>query len=86
MRSDWMARQAASLELGHRAWVVTRSDLARDSLDTVLRPLNVGSPSGSIRSLLNPPQRLLPSPVGSSAWLQLLADGGGEAADGALAP
>ncbi len=31
-------------------------------------------------------RRLHPSPVGSGAWLELLAAGGGEAADGALAP
>ena len=86
MRADWMVRQAASLDLGPRAWVVTRSELARDSLDTVLRPLTPGSPPGSIRSLLKPPVRLLPAPVGSRAWLELLADGGGEGGGGALAP
>ena len=40
IRADWMVRQAASLDLGPQAWVVTRADLARDSLDTVLRPLD----------------------------------------------
>ncbi len=77
---------AASLDLGPRSWVVTRADLARDSLDTVLRSLDPGRAPGSIRSLLRPPLQLLPAPVGSRAWLELLAAGGGEAADGALAP
>jgi hypothetical protein len=86
LRAGWMIRQAASLGLGHGAWVVTRSDLARDSLDAVLRPLATGSSEASIRSILKPPPRLLPAPVGSRAWLQLLATGSGEAEDGALAP
>jgi hypothetical protein len=86
IRADWMIRQAASLDLGAQAWVVTRTDLTRDSLDTVLRPLTPGSPLGSIRSLLKPPVRLLPAPVGSRAWLELLADGGGEGGGVALAP
>ncbi len=86
LRAGWMVRTAASLNLGPRTWVVTRTDLARDSLDTVLRPLESGQSSGSIRSLLKPPQRLLPTPVGSRAWIELLAAGGGEAQDGALAP
>jgi hypothetical protein len=86
IRADWMVRQAASLDLGPQAWVVTRTDLARDSLDTALRSLAPGRSPSSIRSLLEPPQRLLPAPVGSRAWLELLAAGGGEAEDGALAP
>ena len=86
IRADWMVRQAASLDLGPQAWVVTRTDLARDSLDTVLRPLDPSQSPGSIRSLLKPPRRLLPAPVGSRAWLELLAAGGGETEDGALAP
>jgi len=86
IRANWMIRQAASLDLGPQAWVVTRTDLARDSLDTVLRPLDPRHASCSLRSLLRPPRRLLPAPVGSRAWLDLLAAGGGEAADGALAP
>jgi len=85
-RASWMTRQAASLDLGRQVWVVTRTDLARDSMDTLLRPLNMTGPWRSIRSLLKPPVRLLPAPVGSRAWLELLADGGGEAADGVLAP
>jgi hypothetical protein len=85
-RANWMVRQAASLDLGPQAWVVTRTDLARDSLDTVLRPLTRASGPRTIRSLLRSPKRVLPAPVGSRAWLELLADGGGEAADGVLAP
>jgi hypothetical protein len=66
--------------------MVTRADLASDSLDTVLWPLApTGSPS-SIRSLLKPPARLLAAPVGSRASLEFLAAGGGETEDGALAP
>jgi hypothetical protein len=86
LRAGWMVRQAASLGLGHGAWVVTRTDLARDSLDAVLRPLAPGLSQASIRSLLKRPHRWLPAPVGSRAWLQLLATGSGEADDGALAP
>jgi hypothetical protein len=86
LRADWMVRQAAAVDLGPRAWVITHYDLARDSLDTVLRPLDPGHPHCSIRSLLLPPRRLLPAPVGSGAWLELLAAGGGETEDGALAP
>jgi hypothetical protein len=81
-----MVRQAVAVDLGERSWVATRADLARDSLDCVLRPLDPRLPRGSIRSLLKPPQRLLPAPVGSRAWLDLLATGGGEVEDGALAP
>lgn len=86
LRADWMIRQADTLDLGPQAWVVTRSDLARDSLDTVLLPLDPRGSPRSIRSLLRPPARLLPAPVGSRAWIELLAAGGGEAEDGALAP
>jgi hypothetical protein len=86
IRAKWMVRQAASLDLGPQAWVVTRTDLARDSLDTVLRPLAPGRSPSSIRSLLKQPHRRLSAPVGSRAWLELLAAGGGEAEDGALAP
>jgi hypothetical protein len=86
IRAVWMVRVAASLELGPRSWVVTRTDLARDSLDALLRPLDPTQSPTSIRSLLKPPQRLSPAPVGSHAWLELLAAGGGEVADGALAP
>jgi hypothetical protein len=85
-RAVWMARQVESLDLGPQTWVVARADLGRDSLDTVLRPLARGSSSASIRSLLKPPQRLLSAPVGSCAWLELLAAGAGEAQDGGLAP
>ena len=81
-----MVRQAVAVDLGERSWVVTHADLARDSLDTVLRPLDPRLPPSSIRSLLQPPRRLLPAPVGSRAWLELLAAGGGETEDGALAP
>ena len=86
IRANWMVRQAASLDLGPNAWVVTRADLARNSLDTELRPLAPGQSTCPMRSLLKPPRRLLPVPVGSRAWLELLAAGGGETADGALAP
>jgi len=81
-----MVRQAVAVDLGDRSWVVTHADLARDSLDCVLRPLDPRLPTSSIRSLLQPPQRLLPAPVGSRAWLELLANGGGETEDSALAP
>jgi hypothetical protein len=86
LRADWMVRQAVAVDLVERCWVVTHADLARDSLDCVLRPLDPRLPPSSIRSLLKPPQRLLPAPVGSRAWLDLLATGGGETEDGALAP
>jgi hypothetical protein len=85
-RATWMVRQVESLDLGPQAWVVMRADLARDSLDTVLRPLARGQSPFPIRSLLKPPARLMPAPVGSRAWLELLAAGAGEAQDGALAP
>ena len=81
-----MVRQAVAVNLGERSWVVTHADLARDSLDAMLRPLDPNRPSASIGSLLKPPHRWLPAPVGSCAWLQLLATGGGEIDDGALAP
>ena len=86
LRADWMVRQAVAVDLGERCWVVTHTDLARDSLDCVLRPLDPSQPPCSIRSLLKPPRRLLPAPVGSRAWLELLAAGGGELEDSALAP
>jgi hypothetical protein len=86
IRLEWMIRQASSLDLGPRAWVVTSTDLARDSLDTLLQPLDPKQSPSSIRSLLKPPQRLLTTPVGSHAWIELLAVGGGETEDGALAP
>jgi hypothetical protein len=52
----------------------------------VLRPLDPKLPPSSIRALLKPPQRLLPAPVGSRAWLELLAIGVGEIEDGVLGP
>jgi hypothetical protein len=81
-----MVRVARSLDLGPSSWVVTLGDLERDALNCVLRPLDPRLPPASILSLLKPPQRLLPAPVGSRAWLELLAAGGGETEDGALAP
>ena len=86
IRATWMTRQVESLDLGPQTWVVSRADLSRDSLDTQLLPLARGSSSRSIRSLRKPPARLLPAPVGSRAWLELLAAGAGEVEDGALAP
>jgi hypothetical protein len=86
IRATWMTRQVESLDLGPQTWVVTRADLASDSLDTVLRPLASRQSLLSIRSLLRPPARLLPAPVGSHAWLELLAAGAGETEDDALAP
>lgn len=86
IRAEWMIRQAASLDLGPRSWVVTRADLLRDSLDTVLRPLAPGYSGASIRSWLRPPRRLMRAPLGSRAWLELLAAGGGETQEGALGP
>jgi hypothetical protein len=86
IRATWMIRQVESLDLGPQTWVVARADLSRDSLDTRLLPLARGRSSLSIRSLLEPPARLLPAPVGSRAWLELLAAGAGEVEDGALAP
>jgi len=38
IRADWMVRAAAPLDLGPRAWVVTRTDLTDGALDAVLRP------------------------------------------------
>jgi hypothetical protein len=81
-----MVRQAVAVDLGERTWVVTHADLARDSLDTMLRPLDPGRSPAPIGSLLKPPHRWLSAPVGSKAWLHLLATGGGETDDGALAP
>ena len=86
IRATWMTRQVELLDLGPQTWVVTRADLARDSLNTELLPLAPAQPSRSIRSLLQPPARLVPAPIGSRAWIELLASGGGEVEDGALAP
>jgi hypothetical protein len=86
IRAAWMMRVAASLDLGPQSWVVALGDLDRDALDCVLQPLDQRLPPSSIRSPLQPPRRLLPAPVGSRAWLELLAAGGGETEDGALAP
>ena len=86
IRADWMVRQAASLELGARAWVVTHADLARDSLDTRAPAIRSGLSPATVRSLLKPPQRLMTAPVGSRAWLELLAAGGGETGDGYWLP
>ena len=52
LRADWMVRQGVAVDLGERAWVVTHNDLARDSLDSLLRPLD---------------PRLPPSPIGRSS-------------------
>lgn len=86
IRAEWMIRQAESLDLGPRAWVVTRAELVQNSLDTLLRPLAPGLSSATISSLLKPPRRLMSAPVGSRPWLELLANGGGETEDGVLAP
>ena len=86
IRAAWLVRVARSLDLGPRSWAVTLSDLARDGLESVLQPLDPSQRPSSIRSLLQPPRRLLPAPVGSRAWLELLAAGGGETEDGALSP
>jgi len=71
IRSDWMVRQAAAMSLGPSAWVVTLGDLADGSLDAELRSVARGHTPRSLRSLLQPPRRLLSTPVGSHAWLEL---------------
>lgn len=85
IREAWMIRQAASLDLGPHAWVLTRDALRAHALDVELRSLSA-RPSTRIIALLRPPRRVLPAPVGSRAWLELLASGGGEDEDGALRP
>jgi hypothetical protein len=61
IRAAWMVRVAASLDLGPRSWVVTRTDLARDSLPLPLQVPTVGTDWKLLR-LLKPPRRRLPAP------------------------
>jgi hypothetical protein len=86
LRAEWMLRQVRAVNLGSRASVVTLAELAESALDTVLQTVAAAQTPGSLQSLLRPPQRLLSTPVGSRAWLELLATGGGETENGALAP
>jgi len=86
LRAEWMMRSAADLDLPARAWVITRSELATGSLDAALQPLVGGQEPRSLRSLLTAPPRWLPEPVGSRAWLEVLAAGGGALPGDALAP
>jgi len=81
-----MLRQIRAVNLGSRASVVTVARLAEGALDTVLQSVAAEQMPGSLRSLLRPPERLLSTPIGSRAWLELLAGGGGETENGALAP
>jgi len=76
VRAEWMVRSAADLGLPPRAWVITRGELAAGSLDAALQPLVGGQEPRSLRSLLAAPPRWLPEPVGSRAWLEMLASGG----------
>ena len=86
LRAEWMLRQVRAVNLGSRASVFTLAELAESALDTVLQTVAAAQTPGSLRSLLRPPQRLLSTPIGSRAWLELLAAGGGETENGALAP
>jgi hypothetical protein len=86
LRAEWMLRQIRAIRLGERTSVVTLAALAKSGLDAPLQQVSGSQPSQTLRSLLRPPQRLLPAPVGSRAWLELLGGGGGETEKGALAP
>ena len=72
IRAAWMVRVAASLDLGPRSWVVTRTDLEPARRTPCFDHSTRGQSPRSIRSLLKPPRRLSPAPVGSHAWLELL--------------
>ena len=81
-----MLRQIRGIRLGERASVVTLANLAAGGLQSVLQQVSALQPPQTLQSLLRPPQRFLPAPVGSRAWLELLGGGGGETEKGALAP
>jgi hypothetical protein len=86
LRAEWMLRQVRAVNLGSRASVVTLGELANRGLDAVLQQVSPTQEKQTPRSLLEPPRRVLSTPVGSPAWLELLGGGGGETENGALAP
>jgi hypothetical protein len=63
IRAAWMVR-AASLDLGPRSWVVTRTDLAGDSLDTVPRLVRLAI--GSVLVEVSEEDVSLFSPIGGN--------------------
>lgn len=87
-RRSWLVRQAAAeptLRGWASGWVCELPSVAATGLDAPAWPLSANHVSEPLRALATDwRHRRCPSPVGSPAWLQLLATGGGEDLDEAL--
>lgn len=83
-RLQWLRRRIARVKgrapsLAGISWVATLDDIRRDGLDTVVMPIEPDSaPATFARVLDDGRPRHTDTPVGSDAWLRLLAYGGGE--------
>lgn len=81
-RRSWLLRQAAAeptLRAGSSGWVCELPDLSASGLDAMAWSLGAPRSSQPLHCLASDrlPRRC-PTPVGSRAWLELLATGGGE--------
>lgn len=87
-RRSWLVRQAAvepTLGAWAAGWVCELPPVAASGLDAPAWSLSATHDSRPLRALaIDRRPRRCPTPVGSRAWLQLLASGGGEDLDEAL--
>jgi hypothetical protein len=89
-RLGWLRRRVADTRgrspgLAGRGWAVALADLRAGGLDAEVTPLEGEADGLGLWEVLDDPQpRRSATPVGSDAWLRLLAFGGGEDLDRVL--
>lgn len=88
-RLHWLRRRLASVKgrspgLTDKAWAVTLEAIQADGLNAATTPLESGAPRTVAAILTGARSRGLATPVGSDAWLRLLALGGVEDFDTVL--
>jgi hypothetical protein len=88
-RLHWLRRRLTSTEgrspgLGGKAWAVTLEAIQTDGLTAVVTPLGPAAARPLAAILTDPRSRPSDSPVGTDAWLRLLAYGGVEDFDAVL--
>lgn len=83
-RVEWIRRRVRWIKhrtpgLQDRGWVATLGDIRRGGLGTVVTPIDPDRERVTLADILRDPRRReLETPVGTDAWLELLASGGGE--------
>lgn len=90
-RLHWLRRRLASAtgrapRLDGKAWAVTLEAIQVDGLSAIVTPIERGSTGRPLTTILDDARsRRLATPIGSDAWLRLLAFGGVEEFDPVLA-